>query len=275
MRFLLAKIFGWIAKTIQSFGLSGRGGRGLSGADLWPNHACDRDRHRFNYIKETHVSSYAGGGAYFDSIQRYCGHFGRDGDAVDWLRYRSEDRLICGGTDVTDRVQSAGGTCVGCILNINPNSFCTMNCAPNEAGGGGLKIAFGFNDGGDNNPGGAGNRINDLRANQQCAAQDADDETVRSHLQVAASFNRPANRSRSHGNRQCRHLTACVFAAGHFLKHLVNTFGNCHRNISVGGHRRNNGKFYSFPYYYSFNFFPHDLWYRCDSEFNFLNCLQV
>jgi hypothetical protein len=51
---LLATIFGWIAKTIQSFGLSGRGGRGLAGADLWLNHAGDRDPHRSDYIKETH-----------------------------------------------------------------------------------------------------------------------------------------------------------------------------------------------------------------------------
>ena len=54
MRFLLAKIFGWIAKAIQSFGLRGGGGRGLPGANLWPKHACDRDHHRSDYIKETH-----------------------------------------------------------------------------------------------------------------------------------------------------------------------------------------------------------------------------
>ena len=55
MRFLLAKIFGRIAKAIQSFGLRGRRRwNGLPGADLRPNHAGNRGRHRFDSIEETH-----------------------------------------------------------------------------------------------------------------------------------------------------------------------------------------------------------------------------
>jgi hypothetical protein len=87
MRFLFAKIFGWIAKAIQSFGLSlrSRGARGLPRPGLWPNHACDRHLHRSNRIKETHRKICRPGDADFDSVQRYDGQLGRDGDAVDWF----------------------------------------------------------------------------------------------------------------------------------------------------------------------------------------------